>query len=131
MGIQRVSTNGAGKARQYASYEATTDLFVRWGKFEINEQTGKEELVFLPGVYPLDPNKKNQVSGQGEYQDALLHGNELLDSTYADAQELDRGEGAIFDEFKMYVFRKKPSQEENHIMRERSKTKMTFINVNH
>lgn len=90
-----------------------SEFGVRIGTAFFNEDNEQEEFVSLPGVLWLDTMKKNRVSGEGDFQELLLHGNDLLDAVMDEAKTLAPGE---VKELKLtvQVFRRKATQESNH-----------------
>jgi len=91
----------------------TSEYGLRIGQEWINPDTEQEEFVSLPGVMWLDTMKKNKVSGEGEFQELLLHGNDLLVAVQDFGKTLAPGECRELN-LKVQVFRRKANQNSNH-----------------
>jgi hypothetical protein len=120
MAIKRVQTTK--KVRQSVEYwESNTDAYILIGRREPNAETDEMEFVPLPGYFKLDPEFKNKVFGQGQYQEIKLQGNALQDEVIKIAKEnLELGEKCFLDDFEVMLVRKQPNQEEIYQHRERN-----------
>lgn len=92
-----------------------SDFYLKVGIPCLNQETDEVEFVSLPQPLYLDTMKKSSVSGEGQFQDLLLKGNDLLDQILAEAKiHLQPGETKELN-LKVVLCRRKTSQEAKHV----------------
>lgn len=91
------------------------EFYAKVGQTFVNPETDEIEFISLPQALFIDTMKKNKVSGEGQFQEMLLKGNDLLTQLIMFAQaNLEPGE---YRDLKLTVrlYRRKRSQEAKHI----------------
>ena len=80
-----------------------------------NEDTGEVEFISLPQPVALDTMKKSNVFGEGDFQEKLCKGDDLLESLLDYAQKnLNPGDSQDITSLKIRLFRKKKNQRDSH-----------------
>lgn len=80
-----------------------------------NEDTGEVEFISLPQPVALDTMKKSNVFGEGDFQEKLCKGDDLLESLLNYAQKnLNPGDSQDITSLKIRLFRKKKNQRDSH-----------------
>lgn len=91
------------------------NFYLKVGIEKLNQETDEMEFISLPQPLYLDTMKKSTVSGEGQFQDLLLKGNDLLDEILAGAKiHLQPGETKELN-LKVVLCRRKTSQEAKHV----------------
>lgn len=97
------------------SADNKADFYLKVGVDKHNSETDEIEFISLPQPLYLDTMKKSTVSGEGQFQDLLLKGNDLLDEILAGARmHLKPGETKELN-LKVILCRRKSSQEAKHV----------------
>lgn len=80
-----------------------------------NEETGEVEFISLPQPVALDTMKKSNIFGEGDFQEKLCKGDDLLESLLNYAQKnLNPGDSQDITTLKIRLFRKKKNQRDSH-----------------
>lgn len=80
-----------------------------------NEETGEVDFVTLPQPMGLDTMRKSNVYGEGDFQEKLCKGDDLLESLLEYAQNtLQPGESQQILELKVRIYRKNKNQRDSH-----------------
>lgn len=91
-----------------------SEFSIQIGYEKANEEKPEPDRVTLPQPLFLDNMKPNTISGEGEFQELLCCGNDLLEDILDKARaKLAPGECKELP-LKVWVYRKKTSQVENH-----------------
>ena len=92
------------------------EYYIKVGDEQFNEDTNVTERILMPGLINLQATKKNVISGEGEAQDLYCAGNDLYDAVMELCESLEPGEAREVN-LKVFVCRKRTSQEEKHTKR--------------
>lgn len=84
------------------------------GRYVHDDETDELKFVALPQPLYLDTMRRNQIRGEGDFQELLCLGNDMLNCLLADAEQLKPGEDVDLEEIVVKLVRTKTSQEVKH-----------------
>ena len=68
------------------------------GRYVHDDETDELKFVALPQPLYLDTMRRNQIRGEGDFQELLCLGNDMLNCLLADAEQLKPGEDVDLEE---------------------------------
>lgn len=81
----------------------------------ITDEDGEKIFISLPQPLGLDTMQKSRINGEGDFQESLCRGNDLLEALLAHAKNsLEPGEAMEVAELTVKIKRRKVSQEASH-----------------
>ena len=103
------------QAKNQKTEELKSEFYLKFGQYQHNKETDELDFVSIPQPLYLDTMAKNQIRGEGAFQELLCDGNDLLEDLLNYAKvNLKPGEDEDI-ELTVKLCRKKSSQEVNHI----------------
>lgn len=110
---------GTQGAKQTEKAAIKSDFYLKIGMETVDPETDELQFISLPQPLYLDTMPRSQIRGEGQFQELLCKGNDLLEEILAGARiHLKPGETKEL-KLKVILCRRKTSQEANH-------TKMMF-----
>lgn len=110
-----INNNSATEVTKNQTQNQKAEYMLAIGMEVINEDTGEVEFISLPQPVALDTMKKSNVFGEGDFQEKLCKGDDLLESLLDYAQKnLNPGDSQDITSLKIRLFRKKKNQRDSH-----------------
>ena len=110
-----INNNSATEVIKNQAQNQKAEYMLAIGMEVTNEDTGEMEFISLPQPVALDTMKKSNVFGEGDFQEKLCKGDDLLESLLAYAQKnLNPGDSQDITSLKIRLFRKKKNQRDSH-----------------
>lgn len=110
-----INNNSATEVTKNQSQNQKAEYMLAIGMEVTNEDTGEVEFISLPQPVALDTMKKSNVFGEGDFQEKLCKGDDLLESLLDYAQKnLNPGDSQDITSLKIRLFRKKKNQRDSH-----------------
>lgn len=110
-----INNNSATEVTKNQTQNQKAEYMLAIGMEVTNEDTGEVEFISLPQPVALDTMKKSNVFGEGDFQEKLCKGDDLLESLLNYAQKnLNPGDSQDITSLKIRLFRKKKNQRDSH-----------------
>lgn len=110
-----INNNSATEVTKNQTQNQKAEYMLAIGMEVTNEDTGEVEFISLPQPVALDTMKKSNVFGEGDFQEKLCKGDDLLESLLDYAQKnLNPGDSQDITSLKIRLFRKKKNQRDTH-----------------
>ena len=110
-----INNNSATEVTKNQTQNQKAEYMLAIGMEITNEDTGEVEFISLPQPVALDTMKKSNVFGEGDFQEKLCKGDDLLESLLDYAQKnLNPGDSQDITSLKIRLFRKKKNQRDSH-----------------
>lgn len=110
-----INNNSATEVIKNQTQNQKAEYMLAIGMEVTNEDTGEVEFISLPQPVALDTMKKSSVFGEGDFQEKLCKGDDLLESLLDYAQKnLNPGDSQDITSLKIRLFRKKKNQRDSH-----------------
>lgn len=110
-----INNNSATEVTKNQTQNQKAEYMLAIGMEVTNEDTGEVEFISLPQPVALDTMKKSNVFGEGDFQEKLCKGDDLLESLLDYAQKnLNPGDSQDITSLKIRLFRKKKNQRDSH-----------------
>lgn len=105
---------GTAGAKQSEKAAIKSDFYLKIGIETVDPETDELQFISLPQPLYLDTMPKSQIRGEGQFQEILCKGNDLLDEILAGARmHLKPGETKELN-LKVILCHRKKSQEASH-----------------
>lgn len=110
-----INNNSVTEVTKNQTQNQKAEYMLAIGMEVTNEDTGEVEFISLPQPVALDTMKKSNVFGEGDFQEKLCKGDDLLESLLDYAQKnLNPGDSQDITSLKIRLFRKKKNQRDSH-----------------
>ena len=110
-----INNNSATEVTKNQTQNQKAEYMLAIGMEITNEDTGEVEFISLPQPVALDTMKKSNVFGEGDFQEKLCKGDDLLECLLDYAQKnLNPGDSQDITTLKVRLFRKKKNQRDTH-----------------